>query len=282
MNYISRRILNLAKQLYPNGRAFWMPPTIVDGDDYVTEDLDDTYATEDEEDDYVSSDSATAGGEFERFNISFGGDGSNRVGTLERVNNDATGILYSMLADNPYFTDGTVNPLDNDCNDWERRLGLVQYGITSATTPTRLQRMAAINTKYIYPGTTAPRQSAEYLQSQLQSAGFNVFVYENLSNQSPDDVIGIASQAANLGGFNLGESNLGEIFGGTVIANYIDEVKDARYAFKPPNFHNTFFISGNPITTFADVALVQKTQFRQLILDLKPAHMAGFLFVNYI
>ena len=245
MNYIAQQFLNLAKQLFPKGRAYWIP----------------------------------TGSAVETLVKTFNGNGSNQVGTLERVYSDANSVLDHIIPDNPNFTDGTVDPLDNDCNDGERRWGLVQYGITSISTPTRLQRMAALNQKM--SRSDAPRQSASYLQSCLQAAGFNVYVYENLSNKSPDDILGPPSGAANLGDFDLGESDLGEYYTGTIIANKVDEVIDSEFVIPDPNFHGTFFISGSPITTFANVPIIQKTQFRQLILNLKPAHMIGFLFVNY-
>lgn len=245
MSYISDKILSLIKQLFPkNGRAYRIP----------------------------------IGSDIEKLMISFGGNGTNQIGTNERLLNDANKILDSLLPDNENFTDGSANPLDNDCDFWERKLNLVNWGVTPA--PTRLERMAMIDVRRRHSDSL--RQSAGYIQSILQQAGFNVYVYENLSNQSPDDIIGSLSGASNLAGFNLGSRNLGEIWDGTIIANYLDEAKDSTFVIPDLNYHGTFFISGNPITTFANVPAIQKKQFRQLLLNLKPANMVGFLFVTYI
>src|ERR1035437_6523081 len=103
MSYIADKVLNLSKQLMPNGRAWWVP----------------------------------VGGFFEKFLLSFNGstdpDGK---GTSTKFIYDCKGILDSMHPDNAGFTDGTGTASDNDSNDWERRLGLKQWGITSGTTPT--------------------------------------------------------------------------------------------------------------------------------------------------
>ena len=214
------------------------------------------------------------GGEIEGLQIALIEGGS------EPTYDNARSILDGILP-GANFTDGTADSLDNDCNFWEGVLGLIQYGVTSASTPTRLQRMAAISTKWKYPGSDICRQSAGYLQNMLQAAGFNVFVYENLSNQSPDDILGSVSGAANLGGFDLGTTDLGEGWDVTVIANYLDEARDSEFVINDGSYQGTFFIAGSTLTTFATVPLVRKAAFRQMILQLKPAHLVGYLFLNY-
>lgn len=283
MSYLSNKILNLAKQLYPKGRAFKMPPALVEESIYVTEDGTQDYVIEDGSDDYVTSDPQVSGGIFERFTLSFGGDGSNQLGTLERYQNDQSSLLDSLLPDNPNFTDGTVSPLDNDCNDWERRLGLIQYGVTSSLTPTTEQRKQTIAVKMAYPGTDMPRQSAGYLQMQLRSVGFDVYVYENLSNLAPAAVIPGTAGRAVYGFFQFGQYQFGQYTGSnvTIIANYIDESKDGGFVLSPPNYHGLFYIGGPTLGSFANVPLVQKAQFRQQILQLKPLQLAGFLLINY-
>lgn len=254
MSYISNKISNLFKQLLPNGRAFYVP----------------------------------FDGWMEKLNTALGGDGTNKMGTYERAYNDAVSVLDSILPDNDNFTDGTADPLNNDCNDWERRLGLIQYGITSASTPTRLQRMAAIAVKMAYPGSDRPRQSAGYLQDQLQAAGFNVFVYENIFmpggvTKTPAQILSSTYPSAIHGFTQHGQVQHGQLplKRVTKIANYIEESKDALFVIGS-NYRSTFFIAGAAIDTFADVSIYRKAEFRQMILRLKPAHMCGFMFVNYI
>lgn len=283
MSYVSDRIFSFILQLFPKGRAYYVPLPTVDEDVYV----DETGAAYVDEsgDVYVDSSDTQEGGIFARFLRSFAGDGDNITGTLERVYYDADRVLYSILPDNEFFTDGTVDPRDNDCDTAERHWGMVRYGVTSPSTPTRAERMAAILTRMRYPGTAAPRQAASYLQSQLQSSGFNVFVYENLDNLSPEEVLGIPVGNAIHGDFDHGQLNHGgglASSGVTVIANSIDEAVDALFIVPPGNYHGIYYFAGATIDTFANVPAVRKTEFRQTLLRLKCANLAGYLFVNYV
>jgi hypothetical protein len=285
MNQVAEKILSLGKQLMPDGRAFWVPPQRPGTGSIITDEAGE-YVT-DEDGEYVVTEDYTEGfgGWFERFLKAFGGDGANRTGTLERCYNDARSILDHILPlpNNDKFTDGTVNPADNDCNDFEELLGLIQWGVTSPATPTRLQRMAVIATKMRYPGTDAPRQAATYIQEQLQAAGFPVYVYENLAGVSPGDILGEPYGLAQYGTVEYGDTEYGsgtDDDGVSIIANHVEQSLDAGFVVAP-NYHGTFFISGSPITAFADIPATQKEQFRQMILSLKPAHMAGYLFINY-
>ena len=217
--------------------------------------------------------------------VSINGNGSLLPGTTEKFLADCDNVLDAILPINDNFTDGTTNPNDNDCNDWERRLGITQWGITSASTPTKAQRIAAIKTAYRYPGTTKPRQSASYLQSQLQSAGFNVFVFENLDNLSPADVTGLPIGDATYGAIDYGTTDYGASLYSvdvTICANHIDQAQDEDFYIPAGNYHGTFFICNAILGQFQDVPLIQRNQFRQLILKLKPAHMVAYLLINYI
>ena len=207
------------------------------------------------------------------------------LGTSEKLVTDGNQLLNSILPDNPNFTDGVNDVRDNDCNDWERRLGLKQYGVTDVpTTPTRLLRMAAIAQKMRYPGTDAPRQAASYLQACLQSAGFPVYVYENPDNLTAAEVLGVPTGHSFYGSIDYGEADYGEdwsIEDVTVIANSVDPAVDALFTIPAGNNHGTFFIGGNPLGTFATIPAAQETQFRQLVLNLKPAHMAAITFILF-
>ncbi len=210
----------------------------------------------------------------------------NVLGTSERLVNDGNRLLDSCLPDNLNFSDGTENPDDNDCNDLERRLGLKQYGITDPpVTPTTGVRKMAIAQKMRYPGTTAPRQARSYLEESLQSAGFPVFVYENLDNKTPAEILGVPTGRSYYGAFDYGEVDYGEdwdIEDVTVIANSVDPVVDDDFVIPSGNNHGTFFIGGSTIGAFASIPVSQETQFRQLVLNLKPAHMVAFTFINFV
>ncbi len=252
MNKLSNGLLELGKQLFPEqGRAWWVPSTST----------------------------------FEGLLKAFSGDGSNRVGTLERFINDSDRTIDSLLPDNPNFSDGTVDPNDNDCNDWERTLGLVEYGITSPSTPTRLERMQAIAAKMAEPGDASPRLSAEYMRDQLLAAGFTVVVTENITNIAPSSILGTGGVAM-LDAFDLDEVELDETWATTglsIVANHVDEAADNDFAIVSPDYYNVFYIFGiGGYGTFASIPVERKAEFRQLILKLKGAHLVGVLFVNYV
>jgi len=205
---------------------------------------------------------------------------------------DARSTFNSILPDTSLFTDGTSDPLDNDCNDWEGRLGMIQWGVTSASTPTTANRKLAIIRKMNYPGSTAPRQSALYLQDQLQAAGFNVNVYENIFSdgsggwisKSPAEVLGISTGDAIYGETDYGLSEYGDDYSLddiTIIANHLEPALDDTFDIGD-SYSSTFFIA-DPAgqTTFATVPAVRQTELRQLVLQIKPLQTIGFTFINF-
>jgi hypothetical protein len=187
--------------------------------------------------------------------------------------NDALAIMDSLFADNPNFTTG-------DAEIWEGRLGLISNPLTPL-----VDRMAAINQKLNYPGTTAPRQHFQFIEDELNAAGFAVKVYENNFGgvtQSPEQILG-TSLGASFHATTIQHATTQQHGGlySNKVANYIEESKDAQFVIGG-NYRSTFYISGTPITTFADILATRKDEFRQLILKLKPAQTMAFLFVNYI
>jgi len=197
----------------------------------------------------------------------------------ERAYNDALAILDAILPDNDNFT-------EDDAADWERRLGLITNLSVSFD-----DRKAAILRKMNHPGTIPARQHFLYLEGQLQAAGFAVFVFENkfpdggggIETRDPITVSGGGAGAqVQLGDFQLGDTQFGSgVSAGGVCVNSIDEGIDDLFDVGD-NLRSTFYIGGDPVGTFADVDLVRKDEFRQLILKIKPAQTVGFLFINYI
>jgi len=209
--------------------------------------------------------------------------------------NDALSILDTILPDNPNFT-------ADDATAWEIRLGLI-----TNTSLTLEQRKAALIRKINHPGTIKPRQARAYIEAQLQTAGFNVFVYENIPSQDPVMVMATALGDIGYGTFGYGEEGYGSPtdiaentlitpigygqfgygeggYGGNYnnkIMNYIEPSLDL-YQDQGVNFRASFFIGGNPIGTFADIDATRETEFRQLVLKLKPQHTVAFIFINYI
>jgi uncharacterized protein YmfQ (DUF2313 family) len=236
MSDVSDKMLSLARQLYPGGRAFNMP-----------------------EKSYL---------EMLHFALGL---------SEERAYNDATSILFDILPDNANFT------LD-DATDWERRLGL----ITNVSVPLA-SRMLLIKKKLNQPGINPAKGSYLYLQEQLNLAGFTVTVYENrfanypsgFTTLTPEQLTGlnIFKNYTQYGDFRFGQREYGGKYN-NMIVNNIDESKDLLFNFVG-DWKNTFYIGGPTPGSFANVPLIQKDQFRQLILKTKQVQTIGFLLINY-
>jgi hypothetical protein len=208
---------------------------------------------------------------------------------------DSLSILNSVLPDNDNFT-------ELDAELWENRLGLITNPDVSLE-----DRKLAIIRKMNHPGDIPARQSWDYLQDRLRSAGFDVYVHENLTNVSPQDVLALNENYGQLGTFQLDDQQLGDVYSyyGNLfnffqlddqqlgffqlneysynhkVANNIFEEKD--YSFNVgANYKSTFFIGGEELGSFADIDVNRKLEFRQLILRIKPVQTVGFLFINYI
>lgn len=197
---------------------------------------------------------------------------------------DALATLDVILPDNDNFT-------EEDATRWEQRLGLITNTSISLS-----ERKLAIERKMNHPGTIPARQNWEYLQDQLQAAGFtNLFVYENRFSdgsggwvtQTPTEILGADvvglwehSDSAEMGTVEHGNSNTGQVYDDCV-ANYIDATLDAYFDIGD-NFRNTFFISSAYIDILADVDAAREDELRQLILKIKPVQTVAFMFTNYI
>jgi hypothetical protein len=193
-----------------------------------------------------------------------------------RLDLDSMSILNSILPDNDNFT-------ELDAELWENRLGLITNSDVSLD-----DRKLAIIRKMNHPGDIPARQSWDYLQDRLRSAGFDVYVHENLDLVPPSeyvgsDITGISLHSssnyhANLGIYH-GNYDSGSIFYNCV-ANSIYEEKDAFFDVGS-NLKSTFYIGGENIGDIATVPVDRKLEFRQLILRIKPVQTIGFLLINY-
>lgn len=177
--------------------------------------------------------------------------------------------------------DGTLPDNDNfterDATLWEFRLGLItneSLGIE--------QRRQAIRRKLAFPGNIAARQHPNYIEAQLQLAGFNVFVHENtIPYQTPQDVAAVNLNELQHGDpTQHGPSTLHGASNFEVIANSIE--RDETYSPGPDNLWATFFIGGENLGDTATVPESRIFEFRELVLKLKPAHTAAFTFINYV
>ena len=190
---------------------------------------------------------------------------------------DALSLLASVLPDNANFD-------INDVASWERRLGLAPSGASTS------DRMLAIARKMNFPGNIRARQNYLYLQDQLNAAGFDVTVFENIFadglggfiTKTVSEITGGTGGAAieygdsEYGAFEYGGESFGEI-----VVNNIDASIDAAFDIGS-NLRSTFFICGTTLGTMASVPAIRKDEFRELILKIKPVQTVGFLLVNYV
>lgn len=189
---------------------------------------------------------------------------------------DSIAILDSMLPDNAMFT-------VDDATDWERRLGI----ITNLATPL-VDRMAAIRRKMSAPGVQPAHGHYLYIQRQLQAAGFDVYVYENIFPDYPDGYITMNPAAINpaifseiqQGDFQQGDQEQGYYIN-NIIANSLYVSEDILFNIGS-SLKATFFIGGPTLGTYASVLETRELEFRQLILNLKQVQTVGILYINYI
>ena len=190
-----------------------------------------------------------------------------------RAYSAANKILSSIIPDNDIFD-------EDDASNWERALGLfVQTSLLLA------DRKAAILRRMQHPGIIKARQHYLYLQGQLQDAGFDVYVNENRISNG-DGTYSIYNPIPSIHGeFNHGDNVHGNsgVSDYTKIANYIDEDSDSSFDFgDETSLRATIFIGGENIGDRANVDILRKKEFRELILKIKPAQIAGFLLIDYV
>jgi hypothetical protein len=200
-----------------------------------------------------------------------------------RAYNGSASIYDSMIPHNSNFTSEDADILE------------ANYGIYSTAGTSLADRKLAIRFKMGYPINDEPRCNHEYITASLQAAGFNVKVYENrfwvgspatLETEMPQTILGLpAAGEAMLGAFQLGQVELAGKWidnGITLAVNYLEEAEDAMFAIGS-NYRNTFYVADpSNIITFATIPISRRTEFRQLLLSLKPAQTVGLLFISYI
>jgi hypothetical protein len=78
----------------------------------------------------------------------------------------------------------------------------------------------------------------------------------------------------------LDEAELSEMYFKNKVVNHIEEEKD--FVFNVGDFSSIIFIGGQTKGIWATVDINRKTEFRQLILKLKHTHIVAYLLINYI
>ena len=185
-------------------------------------------------------------------------------------------VLDSFIPDNDNFN-------EDDAQIFEHKYGL----ISSSAVPLE-DRKKAIVRKINHPGNIRMRQSALYLEGQLQAAGFNVRVYQNRFfddggkpyTKPINEIVGSnASSFAQHGQFQHGDVQHGFVFT-NIVANYVDEHLDSTFNVGS-NLRSTLFICGDTIGNYGEVPVARKLEFRQLILRIKPVQCVAYLLINY-
>lgn len=176
-----------------------------------------------------------------------------------------------------------INFTEQDATLWEYRLGLFINPDTTLE-----NRRLAIKRKYAYPSNIKARQHPLFIQSQLQLAGFNVWVHENgfeeggvIVYKTPDQIASASVTSVQHGPpTQHGQGTQHGSLSYDVIANHYEA---ENYAVGgDTNLWATFFIGGENLGEAAVVPVSRQKEFRELVLKLKPAHTVAFLFVNFL
>lgn len=178
--------------------------------------------------------------------------------------NDSISTYDAVIPDSAKFT-------IEDAEMWEKKLGIKAAPSTPLAT-----RMAVIRQRYNYPSTDAPRQHYTFIQDQLRSAGFDVYVHENPSGTPPDELL-FTMHGTDV--YHGSDTMMGGAYS-EFVANHLEEDLDREFNIGS-NYYSTFFIGGSTVPNFADVPEDRKEEFRHLILLLKPTQTVAILFVNY-
>lgn len=193
-----------------------------------------------------------------------------------RLVNDAQATIDSTFPDNENFN-------EDDCALWEYRFGIV----TNTSLPLKDRRDAIY--RRMSRGRNVPaRQHKNYIEYQLQTAGFDVYVFENVFIEggvkvykTPDEILATSPSDVQHGGTT--QHGIGTQHGGgssQIIANSFEP--NESFSVSEENLWSTFFIGGSVLGESAEIPSGRESEFRELVLKLKPAHLIAFTFLNYI
>jgi len=211
------------------------------------------------------------------FRMPFGGDFQKLSDGLaeseKRLYDDGRSLLDSMLPDNSNFTTADATRL-------ERIYGLITNPAVSLA-----DRKLAITRKINHPGAIKGRQHFLFLERELQAAGFDVYVHENIFSGLRTTATQLAIDNNNTfehGEFEHGEFEHGDYLLGSFISHVANRINEGETVIDGPQLSNIFFIGGEVAGTFADVDSNRHDEFRQLILRVKPGHLIAYLFIDYV
>lgn len=171
---------------------------------------------------------------------------------------------------------------------WEQRFGIISNSSLSVE-----ERKLEIIRKYDYPSNFLERQGLYFMETEIRKAGYNVYLkdnifYDNGGNLYTKDPNALTSTGNMLDKYSLGEYVLDSgSLDYTLLANNIDEQKDASYVFSS-NFEEIIFVGNisvkdnNSTDLHAIVNKKRKKEFRELLFKLKPTHSVCVLYINYL
>ena len=185
-----------------------------------------------------------------------------------RFVNEYNNLIDSSIPDNENFTKEDASFLE------------YKYGLSDRTGTNLETRKAGLRRKIGHPNNIKPRQSKNFIEDQLRLSGFNVRVFENTPPyKTPSEVGGTIVDTTQHGEDT--QHGEGTFHGGVtfeVIANKIDP--DESYGVGD-NLWASFFIGGDELGQTAVIPESRRREFRELVLKLKPAHLAAYIFVNF-
>lgn len=178
--------------------------------------------------------------------------------------NDNADLLNKIIPDNEEFT-------ENDAAKWESVLGIYGSGEDSLT-----NRKSAILRKMRFPSGAKGRQHKKYLEGQLRAANFDVRVYEYndvkgyFSNQEHSLNTQHSYQTTHGGGLVIP-------FYHSIVANFLNAEDETDVQPTINNLPTVFWIAGETFNEFANIPPFRLTEFRNVILTIKPNHTVAFL-----
>lgn len=193
-----------------------------------------------------------------------------------KIIEDYKQLIDSSLPDNENFT-------SDDATFLEYKFGLRNGENINSQLSESISleiRKSAIKRKMGHPNNIKARQHRLFLETQLQLSGFNVYVHENTPPYlTPQDLIGlVTTPTEHANDTEHGNSTFHGTLTGDVIAN---QIEPESYGTGEDNLWASFFIGGQTLGDTADVSESRRREFRELVLKLKPAHLAAYLVINY-
>ena len=165
---------------------------------------------------------------------------------------------------------------EDDCTLWEYRLGLKVNPPLDVDT-----RKEIIKRKMTFPSNVIARGTKEFIEYQLQLAGFDVWVHENeIPYQTPNDIIALSLELTmHGGGAQHGGGTQHGYLNFDVIAN--EAVTNESYSVGS-DLWPTFFIGGENLGDIATIPATRLIEFKELVLKLKHAHKVVYTFINFV